>query len=92
MTVLSDVGDDKYFSTVLKIHFDAGIARFLGHRPRPLGFFTVQCVVWCIYRITLATCSIISAGRRITFLAVSTVAAKWNQIRMPYFQIEGRVD
>ena len=53
---------------------------------------SVQCVFWFIYRITLATCSIISAGRRITFVAVSTVAAKWNQIRMSYFQIEGRVD
>jgi hypothetical protein len=41
LTVISDLGDDNYFSTVLKIHFDTGIARFLGHRPRPLRFFTV---------------------------------------------------
>ena len=39
--VLSDVGDDHYFSTVLKKHFDTRIAIFLGPRAKPLGFFTV---------------------------------------------------
>ncbi len=39
--VIIDVGDDHYFSTVLKKHFNAGIVRFLGHRAKPLVFFTV---------------------------------------------------
>ncbi len=38
---ISNVGDDLYFSIVLKIQFDIGIVRFLGHRAKPLGFFTV---------------------------------------------------
>jgi hypothetical protein len=41
LMVISDVGDDHYFSTILKKHFDTGIVKFLGHRPRPLRFFTV---------------------------------------------------
>jgi hypothetical protein len=39
--VMSNVGDDHYFSTTLKIHFDTGIVIFLGRRPWPLRFFTV---------------------------------------------------
>jgi len=39
--VINDDGDDHYFSTVLKKHFNTGIVRFLGHRAKPLGFFTV---------------------------------------------------
>jgi hypothetical protein len=39
--VMSNVGDDHYFSTALKIHFYTGIVIFLGHRPKPLRFFTV---------------------------------------------------
>jgi hypothetical protein len=39
--VMSIVGDDHYFSTALKIHFYTGIVIFLGHRPKPLRFFTV---------------------------------------------------
>ncbi len=38
----SIVGDVNYFSTVLKMSFNAGIARFLGHRAKPLTFFTVH--------------------------------------------------
>ncbi len=38
----SNVGDVKYFPTVLKMNFDTGIARSLGHRAKPLRFFTVQ--------------------------------------------------
>jgi hypothetical protein len=40
--VISDVGDDHYFSTVLKIHFDTRIVSILGPRAKPLGFFTVR--------------------------------------------------
>jgi hypothetical protein len=36
-----NVGDVNYFSTVLKMNFNTGIARFLGHRAKPLPFFTV---------------------------------------------------
>ncbi len=39
--VWSDVGDDPYFSTVLKIHFNTGIVRFIGHWAKPLGFFYI---------------------------------------------------
>ncbi len=38
---ISDDGDDHYFSTVPKKHFNTGIVRFLEHRAKPLGFFTV---------------------------------------------------
>jgi hypothetical protein len=41
MMVIINVGDDYYFSTVLKIHFDSEIDRFLGHRAKPL-----QCTVY----------------------------------------------
>ncbi len=37
----SDVGDDNYFSTVLKINFYTGIVSILGQRAKPLRFFTV---------------------------------------------------
>ncbi len=37
----SNVGDVNYFSTVLKMNFDTGVDRFLRHRAKPLGFFTV---------------------------------------------------
>ncbi len=37
----SNVGDVNYFPTVLKMNFDAGIAKSLGHRAKPLRFFTV---------------------------------------------------
>jgi hypothetical protein len=43
--VLSDVSDDPYFSTVIKIpvYFYTGIVRFLRHRAKPLGFvYSVQ--------------------------------------------------
>ena len=39
----SNVGDVNYFSTVLKMNFDTGIVRSLGHRAKPLRFFTVHC-------------------------------------------------
>jgi hypothetical protein len=39
----SNVGDVNYFPTVLKMKFDTGIARSLGHRAKPLRFFTVYC-------------------------------------------------
>jgi hypothetical protein len=35
----SNVGDVNYFPTVLKMNFDTGIARSLGHRAKPLRFF-----------------------------------------------------
>jgi hypothetical protein len=38
----SDVGDDNYLSTVLKINVYTGTVSFLGHRPKPLHFFTVH--------------------------------------------------
>ncbi len=38
----SNVGDVNYFPTVLKMNFDTGIARSLGHRAKPLRFFTVH--------------------------------------------------
>jgi hypothetical protein len=37
----SNVGDVNYFPTVLKMNFDTGIARSLGHRAKPLRF--LQC-------------------------------------------------
>jgi hypothetical protein len=48
MIVIINVGDDYYFSTVLKMHFDSEIARFLRHRAKPLRFFTVYCTVYRI--------------------------------------------
>jgi hypothetical protein len=39
--VKSDVGDEHIFSTLLKIHLDTGMVKFLGHRAKPLHFFTV---------------------------------------------------
>ncbi len=40
----SDVGDDTYFPTVLMINFNTGTVSFLGHRTKPLRFFTVYTV------------------------------------------------
>ncbi len=37
--VIINVGDDYYFSTGVKIHFDTEIVRLLGHRAKPLCFF-----------------------------------------------------
>ncbi len=37
----NNAGDVNYFSTVLKMNFDIGIIRSLGHRAKPLRFFTV---------------------------------------------------
>jgi hypothetical protein len=49
--VKSDVGDEHIFSTLLKIHFDTGMVKFLGHRAKSLYIF-LQCRVFgqqCIY-------------------------------------------
>ncbi len=40
----SNVGDVNYFSTVLKMNFDTRVVRSLGHRAKPLRFFTVHAV------------------------------------------------
>jgi hypothetical protein len=37
----NNAGDVNYFSTLLKMDFDKGIVRYLGHRAKPLRFFTV---------------------------------------------------
>jgi hypothetical protein len=39
--VKSGVVDEHNFSSLLKIHFDTGMVRFLGHREKPVHFFTV---------------------------------------------------
>jgi hypothetical protein len=37
----SNVGDDNYFCTVLKLNFDTGTVRSLGQRAKPSHFFKV---------------------------------------------------
>jgi hypothetical protein len=41
LMVESGVGDEHYISALLKIHFDPGMVRSLGHRAMHLHLFTV---------------------------------------------------